>query len=127
MKKAICVILALASAFTLTGCTSVYSNFKEIEQLLVIQDMGLDKQGGGVLLSLCSASDESTGNVPKRLYGTGDSITTALEHIYNYSFEDILFCLRQQMIIHRCRGCGGRSRSRKQQIADMIADIPLFA
>jgi hypothetical protein len=42
-------------------------------------------------------------------------------------FEDILFCLRQQMIIHRCRGCGGRSRSRKQQIADMIADIPLFA
>ena len=50
MKKAICVILALASAFTLTGCTSVYSNFKEIEQLLVIQDMGLDKQGGGVLL-----------------------------------------------------------------------------
>ena len=92
MKKAICVILALASAFTLTGCTSVYSNFKEIEQLLVIQDMGLDKQGGGVLLSLCSASDESTGNVPKRLYGTGDSITTALEHIYNYSFEDILFC-----------------------------------
>ena len=92
MKKAICVILALASVFTLTGCTSVYSNFKEIEQLLVIQDMGLDKQGGGVLLSLCSASDESTGNVPKRLYGTGDSITTALEHIYNYSFEDILFC-----------------------------------
>ncbi len=92
MKKAICVILALASAFTLTGCTSVYSNFKEIEQLLVIQDMGLDKQGGSVLLSLCSASDESTGDVPKRLYGTGDSITTALEHIYNYSFEDILFC-----------------------------------
>lgn len=92
MKKAICVILALASAFTLTGCTSVYSNFKEIEQLLVIQDMGLDKQGGGVLLSLCSASDESTGDVPKRLYGTGDSITTALEHIYNYSFEDIIFC-----------------------------------
>lgn len=92
MKKAICVILALASVFTLTGCTSVYSNFKEIEQLLVIQDMGLDKLGGGVLLSLCSASDESTGNVPKRLYGTGDSITTALEHIYNYSFEDILFC-----------------------------------
>ena len=92
MKKAICVILALASVFTLTGCTSVYSNFKEIEQLLVIQDMGLDKQGGGVLLSLCSASDESTGDVPKRLYGTGDSITTALEHIYNYSFEDIIFC-----------------------------------
>ena len=92
MKKAICVILALAAALTLTGCTSVYSNFKEIEQLLVIQDMGLDKQGGGVLLSLCSASDESTGNVPKRLYCTGDSITTALEHIYNYSFEDILFC-----------------------------------
>ena len=30
--------------------------------------------------------------MPKRLYGTGDSITTALEHIYNYSFEDILFC-----------------------------------
>lgn len=92
MKKAICVILVFASVLMLTGCTSVYSNFKEIEKLLVIQDMGLDKQGGGVLLSLCSASDESTGNVPKRLYGTGDSITTALEHIYNYSFEDILFC-----------------------------------
>ena len=90
MKKAICVILALASAFTLTGCTSVYSNFKEIEQLLVIQDMGLDKQGGFARFDIFL--DESTGDVPKRLYGTGDSITTALEHIYNYSFEDIIFC-----------------------------------
>ena len=57
MKKAICVILALASAFTLTGCTSVYSNFNEIGQLLVSQDMGRDKQGGGGLLSRGSASD----------------------------------------------------------------------
>jgi len=42
-------------------------------------------------------------------------------------FEDVFLCLCQQMIFCGGRGWGRRDRSRKQQIADMIADIPLFA
>ena len=92
MKRILSILLAAASALSLCGCGSIYSNYKEIEQLLVIQTMGLDTQRGGVLLSLASASDRNTGNTARCLTGTGDSITTALDHIYKYSFEEQLFC-----------------------------------
>ncbi len=81
---------------------------------------GARQAGRGVLLSLCSASDESTGNVPKRLYGTGDSITTALEHIYNYSFEDILFCSH---ISHVLIGEKSR-RERNRRLSVLYLPLP---
>ena len=87
--KRFLIIYSLLFSFLLSGCKSIYNNFKEIEELLVIQTMGLDNQGGGVLLSLASAS--GGGNKPRRLSSSGDSITTAMERIYNYSYEEQLF------------------------------------
>ena len=88
--KRLLIIYIIIFALPLSGCKSIYNNYKEIEQLLVIQTMGLDAQGGGVLLSLASAAG-SNGSSPRRLQSGGESITTAMERIYNYSYEEQLF------------------------------------
>ncbi len=89
MKKLL-IIYSICFSLLLSGCTTIYNNYKEIEQLLVVQTMGLDEQGGGVMLSLASAAG-SNGSQPRRLSAAGDSITTAMERIYNYSYEEQLF------------------------------------
>lgn len=88
--KRFLIIYVVIFALPLSGCKSIYNNYKEIEQLLVVQTMGLDTQGGGVLLSLASAAG-SNGSSPRRLHSSGESITTAMERIYNYSYEEQLF------------------------------------
>lgn len=88
--KRFLIIYIVIFALPLSGCKSIYNNYKEIEQLLVVQTMGLDTQGGGVLLSLASAAG-SNGSSPRRLHSSGESITTAMERIYNYSYEEQLF------------------------------------
>lgn len=95
MKKLL-IIYSTVICLLLSGCTSIYNNYKEIEQLLVIQTMGLDEQGGGVVLSLASAAGSSQ---PRRLSAAGDSITTAMERIYNYSYEEQLFLSHVEHIV----------------------------
>jgi len=87
--KRLLIIYIVVLSLPLSGCTSIYNNYKEIEELLVIQTMGLDRQGGGVLLSL--ASSAGSGMEPRRLSAGGESITTAMERVYNYSYEEQLF------------------------------------
>ena len=89
MKRLLIIYIVILS-MTLSGCRTIYNNYKEIEQLLVVQTMGLDLQGGGVFLSLASAAG-SSGSQPRRLFASGESITTAMQRIYNYSYEEQLF------------------------------------
>ena len=90
MKKYLSIIILLFFSFALSGCGSIYSNYREIEQLLVIRTMGLDYSGRGIELSLASSSAGS-GNA-RTLSAAGDSISTAMDRIYNYSYEEELFC-----------------------------------
>ena len=89
MKKFLSIIILFLS-FVLSGCGSIYSNYREIEQLLVIQTMGLDANGGGVELSLASSASGS--GEARTLCAAGDSVSTAMDRIYNYSYEEELFC-----------------------------------
>ena len=95
MKRLLIIYIVMFS-LALSGCTSIYNNYKEIEQLLVIRTMGLDEHGGGVMLSLSSAAGSS---LPRRLSAAGDSITSAMERIYNYSYEEQLFLSHVEHII----------------------------
>lgn len=88
--KRFLIMFILIFTLPLSGCKTIYNNYKEIEQLLVIQTMGLDLHGGGVMLSLASAAGGS-GAQPRKLSATGDTITTAMQRIYNLSFEEQLF------------------------------------
>lgn len=91
MKRLISILLVLAMLPALTSCASVYSNYREMEELLVIRTMGLDAAEAGIVLSLASGADNERGKAPVRLRVTGASIASAFERAQNYSFEESLF------------------------------------
>lgn len=93
----ICIILALA--LVLSGCGGVYSNYREVEQLLVIETMGFDYRPVGVELSMAAGMKSSAGKEPIRLTGSGESISAAMDQARNYSFEDELFCSQTNSIL----------------------------
>ncbi|MCI7136802.1 MAG: Ger(x)C family spore germination C-terminal domain-containing protein [Candidatus Limivicinus sp.] len=75
---------------SLSGCSGIYSNFRELERLLVIQTMGIDYAEEGVGISLASGA-KSDGSSPVRLFSPGVSVTSAVAHILSYSQEQELF------------------------------------
>lgn len=91
MKKAISLLLALSLVPTLCGCGSIYSNYQKVENLLVIQTLGIDYVPSGVDITLASASNSSRGEGPTILNGGGESISVALERIKSRSNEQALF------------------------------------
>ena len=90
MKKGISLLIIICLILSLSGCSGIYSNFRELERLLVIQTMGIDYAEEGVGLSLASGA-KSDGSSPVRLFSTGVSITSAIAHILSYSQEQELF------------------------------------
>lgn len=97
MKKKIITVLISLCVF-LSGCSNPFVEYREIEHLLVIQTMGIDAENGRVRLSLASSSDISDG-VPKRLMASGSSVTMAMERIYDYSYEEELFCYHVRSVL----------------------------
>ena len=57
MKKLLALMLCAAELLLFAGRDGLRSNYREVEELLVIQTMGLDKTGSGVKLSLAAAGD----------------------------------------------------------------------
>ena len=90
MKRGISLLIIFFLLLSLSGCSGIYSNFRELERLLVIQTMGIDYAEEGVGISLASGA-KSDGSSPVRLFSTGVSITSAIAHILSYSQEQELF------------------------------------
>ena len=88
--KRITALLTAFSLMFLPGC-GIYANYREVEDLLVIQTMGLDWLPGGVHLSLCAAAQSEAGNAPVYLEGSGASVTAAIDQARSSSFEQELF------------------------------------
>lgn len=97
IRKQICVIIICLSIL-LSGCSNPVAQYREIEHLLVIQTMGLDRENGHILLSLASAAD-SGGESARTLSAEGSTVSTAMEHIYDYSFEEELFCYHVRQVL----------------------------
>ena len=100
----IAAVLVLAAL--LTGCSggSIYSNYRELEQLMVIQTLGFDRTSDGVRLSASSGSDsaggggggesgaEQSGSAGvARLAAEAPSFTLAEEKMQDYSAREDLF------------------------------------
>ena len=90
MKRGISLLIIICILLSLSGCSGIYSNFRELERLLVIQTMGIDFAEEGVGISLASGA-KSDGSSPVRLFSTGVSVTSAVAHILSYSQEQELF------------------------------------
>lgn len=90
-KRAFLLLLTIIiMAPLLAGC-ALHTQAREVEQLLIVQTMGLDRSGG-MSVSLASGSSLSADGKPVRLLGRGASITQALAQIRSGASEEDLFC-----------------------------------
>ena len=90
MKKLLALILCASELLLFAGRGGLRGNYREVEELLVIQTMGLDKTLGGVTLSLAAAGDSE--DKVARMEADGVSISAAMERIRDYAWEEELFC-----------------------------------
>ena len=96
MKKSLLLLLCLVPL--LCGCGSLYAQRREVEQLLVMETMGLDFAPGGVMLSLASADGGSAGGAVC-CSAAGASIADAQERLQRSSLEEELFCGHLQHLL----------------------------
>lgn len=92
MKKLIAAVCALSLTLTASGCSggSIYSNYRDIAELLVIQTLGFDLSDAGVRLSVSAEGSSGAGKdnedkTPVRVSIDAHSMTEAQDALQNYS------------------------------------------
>lgn len=137
------IIAVVCLAALLSGCSggSVYSNYREIEQLMVIQTMGFDYAESGVRLSASSGSDSAGGGGDAkggeqggstqvaRLSAEAESFSLAKERMQDYSAREELYFAHTSYI-----AVGGESAKKSvmpfldyiERSTELRLDIPLF-
>lgn len=91
MKRCISILIVISSLLGLAGCGGIQSNYREIQQLLVVQTMGLDREEeGGVRVSMAAAA-EASGSAPRRMSASGGTVSTAIDRAYELSYEEEIF------------------------------------
>lgn len=89
MKRFLSLLIIICFLPALSSC-SVYANYREIQQLMVVQSMGLDREKGTVQVSMAAAA-EASGGGPKRMTAQGATITAAIDRAYKLSYEEEVF------------------------------------
>lgn len=89
LARAARALIIIMVGLCLGGC-GLHSQAREVDQLLIVQTLGFDTGGPGLVLSLSSGG--RTGSPPERLLASGASITQALERIHSGTSEEELFC-----------------------------------
>ena len=90
MKRFLYLLIIMCALPALSGCSSIYSNYREIQQLMVVQTMGIDREKGGVQVSMAAAA-EASGGGPRRMSAQGSTITAAIDRAYKLSYEEEIF------------------------------------
>ena len=128
MKKLLALFLCAAELLLFSGRDGLRGNYQEVEELLVIQTMGLDRTESGVTLTLAAAGD-SEGKVA-RMEADGVSISAAMERIRDYSYEEEeLFCPHIGRLLLGEKLCEDGLESTLAYICrspELRLDMPLF-
>lgn len=90
MKRFLSLLIIMCALPALSGCSSIYSNYREIQQLMVVQTMGIDREKGGVQVSMAAAA-EASGGGPRRMSAQGSTVTAAIDRAYKLSYEEEIF------------------------------------
>ena len=90
MKRFLSLLIIICALPSLSGCGSIYSNYREIQQLMVVQTMGIDREKGGVQVSMAAAA-EASGGGPRRMSAQGSTVTDAIDRAYKLSYEEEIF------------------------------------
>ena len=98
MKKRIhLIILIIPCLLFFTGCGAVLTNYREISTLQVVQTLGIDNTGDGVTISMSTGSTNR--ETPTILSHRGESITTAMDSLQDYSAKENLFFAHTNHIV----------------------------
>ena len=98
MKKTLLFLFLLLLAPLLIGCGALYAQRREVEQLQVMETLGLDPAPGGVVLSLASSSGVGEGKA-LCYSAAGASCSDAMDRLRSRSLEELLFCGHLQHIL----------------------------
>ena len=90
MKKTL-IFLFLLPTLVLSGCGSLQQQLRELENMKIIQAMGIDREREGLRLSLAAAPDKA-GEKGEVLSGSGNTVSGALQRIRSHAGEEDLFC-----------------------------------
>lgn len=135
MKNLTRIIAALLCLSVLTGCSggSIYSNYRELEQITVIQTMGFDRTSDGVLLTVSSGEGISgaSSQSPKTscLFAEGRTVTLAREKMQDLSASEQLFFAHTSYIAigsDTARSGVKPYLDYVARIPDLRLDVPLF-
>ena len=97
MRRLAALGLAALQLVLLTGRGGVRTNYREVEQLLVVQTLGLDGKEGGVTLTLAAKGDSEQG--VRRMKAPGSSVTAAMDRIRASIYEEELFCAHAERVL----------------------------
>ncbi len=90
MKRYISILIIISSLLSLGGCGGIHTNYREIQQLMVVQTLGLDREEGSVRVSMAAAA-EASGDGPRRMSASGGTVSSAIERAYELSYEEEIF------------------------------------
>lgn len=90
MKRYISILIIISSLLSLSECGGIHTNYREIQQLLVVQTMGLDREEGSIRVSMAAAA-EASGSGPRRMSAAGGTVSTAIRRAYELSYEEEIF------------------------------------
>ena len=90
MKRYISLLIIISSLLGLPGCGGIHTNYREIQQLLVVQTLGLDREEGSVRISMAAAA-KASGAGPRRMSASGGTVSTAIDRAYDLSYEEDIF------------------------------------
>lgn len=81
---------AIVIAASLSGCGSIYANYRETENLQVVQTLGLDSMGAGVTVT-ASTGQGLGGEEGVIISRPATSIISGIEAIHHYSSKEALY------------------------------------
>ena len=90
MKRYISILIIISSLLSLGGCGGIHTNYREIQQLMVVQTLGLDREEVSVRVSMAAAA-EASGDGPRRMSASGGTVSSAIERAYELSYEEEIF------------------------------------
>ena len=97
MRRAAALGLCALLLLLLTGRGGVRTNYREVEDLLVVQTLGLDGQEGGLTLTLAAKADSEEG--VRRMKALGSSVTAAMDRIRASVYEEELFSAHAERLL----------------------------
>lgn len=100
-RKHLLLLLILPVLLSISGCgssDSIWANYREIEQLQLIQTIGIDAESGGVRLSI-STGKPMEGEKPVRMAQTAPSLQIAMNRLQDYAASAALFYAHTRYVV----------------------------